>query len=330
MIEKNIKTMAVFGIAISIIESIVALYFGAVAMIIILILSLTLTGVFLFFTIKRYRKLEELNSYLSLVCSGNYTLDINENTEGELSILKNNLYKVIVLLRSQNERLVKDKMFLADTLADISHQVKTPLTSIMVMTDLLQQTTDEKQKQEFLTIIDNQLKKMKWLIENLLKLSKLDADTVTFKKERHLVSNLVSSSIEPFLVVMDLKNIKLTTDISDFDFVGDISWTREAIENIIKNCIEHTGEGGELKIEAKTNTIYKYIKICDNGCGIKEKDLPHIFERFYHGENSGKESVGIGLALSKAILEKQGFKVEVKSKENKGTEFTIKLIHSIV
>lgn len=330
MIEKNIKTMAILGIAITIIESLIALYFSVVAMVIILVLSLALTGLFMFFTLRRYRKLEELNSYLSLVCSGNYTLDINENTEGELSILKNNLYKVIVLLRSQNERLVKDKMFLADTLADISHQVKTPLTSIMVMTDLLQQTTDEKQKQEFLTIIDNQLKKMKWLIENLLKLSKLDADTVTFKKERHLVSSLVSSSIEPFLVVMDLKNIKLSTDISDFDFVGDIAWTREAIENIIKNCIEHTGEGGELKIEAKISTIDKYIRIRDNGCGIKKKDLPHIFERFYHGENSNKESVGIGLALSKAILEKQGFRIEVESEENKGTEFTIKLIHSIV
>ena len=269
-------------------------------------------------------------SYLLLVCAGNYLIDIKDNTEGELSILKNNLYKVIVLLRSKNELLEKDKIYLADSLADISHQLKTPLTSLMVMVDLLKNEKNIDKQKEFISIIEIQISKIKWLVENLLKLSKLDAGTIKFKKEKIDVLSVITKSLSPFLVQMEMKNISLETTINDFSFTGDLNWTSEAVENIIKNCIEHTADNGKRNIETGVTNIYSYIKITDNGCGIKKKDLPHIFERFYQGENSSKESVGIGLALAKTIVENQGGTIDVTSEENVGTEFIIKFNKMVV
>lgn len=163
-----------------------------------LLLGCAVTAVLLFYTNKRYKKLRELNDYLSLVCSGNYNLNINDNTEGELSILQNNLYKVITILQTQKDKLAKDKTSLADSLADISHQIKTPLTSIMVLTDLLKDEKDEEKRAEFLSIIENQLDKMKWLIITLLKLSKLDAGTIEFKSENQSICQVIDESLTVF------------------------------------------------------------------------------------------------------------------------------------
>ena len=207
MTDKNLKGIVAFGIAVTVVLSAVCLYIKPICAVICLMLGAVLTGVFICFTKSRYNKLNALNNYLSLVCAGNFDLDIADNTEGELSILKNNLYKVIVLLRSQNELLKKDKVYLADSLADISHQLKTPLTSMMVMTDLLKNESDADKKKEFIEIMENQLDKMKWLITNLLKLSKLDAGTVEFKYEEFSVKNSLLQSIKPFLLTMDLKGI---------------------------------------------------------------------------------------------------------------------------
>lgn len=286
--------------------------------------------VFVVFTKRRYDKISELNNYLSLVCSGKYDLDINDNAEGELSILKNNLYKVIVLLRSKNDMLNKDKQFLSDSLADISHQLKTPLTSMMLITELLQNEKDAENRKDFIQIIQNQLDKMKWLITTLLKLSKLDAGTATFNMKLLSSRDIIEESIKPFLVSMDLKEITLEKDIEDFCFTGDENWTVEAIENIIKNCLEHTENGGRLVVSSKETTVFNEITIKDNGCGIKKEDLPHIFERFYHGKNSSQDSVGIGLALSKAVLMQENGSIEVKSEEGIGSEFSVRFYKFVV
>ena len=323
MINKDIKIIVLVGIFGTIVATVVTLFFNVVCSVVTFWLGVILTLTFYIVTKKRYKKIADLNNYLSLVCAGNYLIDIKDNTEGELSILKNNLYKVIVLLRSKNELLEKDKIYLADSLADISHQLKTPLTSLMVMVDLLKNEKNIDKQKEFISIIEIQISKIKWLVENLLKLSKLDAGTIKFKKEKIDVSSVITKSLSPFLVQMEMKNISLETTINDFSFTGDLNWTSEAVENIIKNCIEHTADNGKLN-------IYSYIKITDNGCGIKKKDLPHIFERFYQGENSSKESVGIGLALAKTIVENQGGSIEVTSEENVGTEFIIKFNKMVV
>lgn len=330
MINKDIKIIALMGFLGTIVATVVTLFFNVVCSVVTFLLGAILTLTFYIVTKKRYKKIADLNNYLSLVCAGNYMIDIKDNTEGELSILKNNLYKVIVLLRSKNELLEKDKIYLADSLADISHQLKTPLTSLMVMVDLLKDEKNIDKQKQFISIIEIQISKIKWLVENLLKLSKLDAGTIKFKKEQIDVLSVITKSLSPFLVQMEMKNISLETTINDFSFTGDLNWTSEAVENIIKNCIEHTADYGKLNIETGVTNIYSYIKITDNGCGIKKKDLPHIFERFYQGENSSKESVGIGLALAKTIVENQGGSIEVTSEENVGTEFIIKFNKMVV
>lgn len=330
MINKDMKIIVASGALLTFALSMICLFFEPVCALICVLLGLSVTGIFIYYTKKRYDALNELNNYLSLICSGKYDLDIADNSEGEVSILKNNIYKVMILLRTKNELLERDNTYLSDSLADISHQLKTPLTSMMVMTDLLKEEKKADKQQEFISIIETQLDKMKWLITNLLKMSKLDADTVDFKKEEFSCREALEQSVKPFLITLDLKGIDLTMDIGDFDIVGDSGWTVEALENIIKNCIEHTDKNGELKITTKENFIYNSIMISDNGCGIAKEDLPHIFERFYHGKNSSSDSVGIGLALAKIIFEKENAQISVTSEENEGTEFEIKFYKSII
>lgn len=330
MTDKSMKKIVIYGALVTLLFSAVCLFIEPWCALPCLLLGGFVTVIFLYYTKKRIDKLSELNNYLSLVCSGNFDLDIADNTEGELSILKNNLYKVIILLRSQNEQLKKDKTYLADSLADISHQLKTPLTSMMVMTDLLKQDDNPDKQTEFINIMESQLDKMKWLITNLLKLSKLDAGTAEFKKESFSVKAVLEQSIKPFLVTLDLKGITFTDNVEDFIIKGDDNWTAEAFENIIKNCIEHTDKDGELTISTQITTLYDSVTIQDNGSGITAKDLPHIFERFYHGKNASGDSVGIGLALAKTVFEKENGQISVQSYENEGTTFEIRFYKSII
>ena len=288
---------------------------------------LVLAGVY---THRRYQRLYELNNYLALVCSGRYDLDICSNTEGELSILSNNLYKVITLLRTQNDLLAQDKVRLADSLADISHQLKTPLTSMMMMTDLLREETDPEKQTEFIEVMETQLGRMRWLILNLLKLSKLDAGTIELRSEKKSLISTLQEAMQPFLVMMELKEITLLDQTEDFSYKGDQHWTAEAIGNIIKNCIEHMEKGGRLTLRTARTHIYDALYITDDGCGIAPKDLPHIFERFYQGSSPSGESVGIGLALSKAILEKERASIRAESKEGKGTTFELRFYKALV
>lgn len=288
---------------------------------------LVLAGVY---TRRRYQRLYELNNYLALVCSGRYDLDICSNTEGELSILSNNLYKVITLLRTQNDLLAQDKVRLADSLADISHQLKTPLTSMMMMTDLLREETDPEKQTEFIEVMETQLGRMRWLILNLLKLSKLDAGTIELRSEKKSLISTLQEAMQPFLVMMELKEITLLDQTEDFSYKGDQHWTAEAIGNIIKNCIEHMEKGGRLTLRTARTHIYDALYITDDGCGIAPKDLPHIFERFYQGSSPSGESVGIGLALSKAILEKERASIRAESKEGKGTTFELRFYKALV
>lgn len=274
--------------------------------------------------------LRELNGYLSLVCSGDYSLDLGDNSEGELSILKNNIYKVVVRLRSTNEELRREKLFLVDSLADITHQLKTPLTSITVMTDLLKEEPDADRRREFVDIIETQVDKMNWLTATLLKLSKLDADAVVFNKTELSSVKTAEDCLSPFLLSLELKGISVESDVKPFTFTGDKNWTDEAIKNIIKNCIEHSSSGGKLKIAASETNLYYEFTVSDTGCGIDKEDLPHIFERFYHGKNASSDSVGIGLALSKEILAKENACVSVESEAGLGSKFIIKFYKSII
>lgn len=330
MTDNSLKIIAAAGVIITVVSAVVCIFIQPWCALVCVLTGACLTSVFLVYTKKRIDKLAELNNYLSLVCSGNFELDIADNAEGELSILKNNLYKVIILLRSQNEQLKKDKVYLADSLADISHQLKTPLTSMMVMTDLISKDSDPDKRAELIGIMETQLDKMKWLITNLLKLSKLDAGTAGFKHEIFSVKEVISQSVTPFLVAMDLKGINFIDMSSDFEIKGDDNWSTEAFANIIKNCLEHTERDGTITVSSEITTLYNSIIITDNGCGIAPQDLPHVFERFYHGKNSGGDSVGIGLALAKSVFENENAGISVESRENEGTKFEIRFYKSVI
>ena len=330
MKKLNYKSVLIVLIALSAITSLVLFFMNIMCGVVCLCLSVCLCTAFGMYEKTRLNTVENINNYLSRVCSGDYSLAISDNTEGEFSILKNNIYKVVVMLKSTNEELSKEKMSLANSLADITHQLKTPLTSITVMTDLLKGETDENKRSEFVNIIENQIDKMNWLTGTLLKLSKLDAGAITFNSDTVKISDVVENAVKPFLLGLDLKNISLKTAVTDFTFTGDLPWTTEAVKNIIKNCIEHTETGGTLSVSTNITNLYDELVIEDTGKGIEKEDLPHIFERFYHGKNAFSDSVGIGLNLSKEILSKERAKVEAQSEIGVGSTFRIKFYKTIV
>lgn len=330
MNDKEIKILLIVSSVLTVILSVICAFFSEICALLCLTLGIILIIIFTVVTKRRYKNLNDLNDYLSLVCKGIYDMNIDDNTEGELSILKNNLYKVITLLQSQNEYLKNDKLYLADSIADISHQLKTPLTSMMVMCELLENEENPDKRQEFVSVINNQLSKMKWLITNILKISKLDADATEFKREEVSILNVLDDSLKPFVLTAELKNIAIQNGANDFVFNGDESWTVEAVSNIVKNCLEHTNDGGKIIIASDSTNLYNKLTISDNGCGIAEEDLPHIFERFYHGKNSSKDSVGIGLALAKTVFEKENASVTVESEQGRGSVFEIRFYKSVV
>lgn len=295
-----------------------------------LCLSAVLLTLFVLFEISRIRFIDGINSYISRVLRGDYSFDISDNFEGELSILKNNIYKVVVMLKSTNEELKKEKLNLAGSMADITHQLKTPLTSITVMTDLMENEEMSEKRSELLEIIKTQTEKMNWLTVTLLKLSRLDADAISFNFSDIWVSDIVDVSLKTFQPTLDLRSVTVKNNIKDFSFYGDSAWTSEAVKNIIKNCIEHTPVGGELVFSTHNTNIYNELTISDNGSGIDSEDLPHMFERFYHGKNASSDSVGIGLNLAKEILSKQRAEITCESELGKGSHFRIKFYKAII
>ena len=266
------------------------------------------------------RCIEEINKK-------NYSINIDENSEDELSILKNELYKITIMLKEDAENSKKDKLKLKDSLSDISHQLKTPLTSINIMLDniLDNPDMDNNTKEKFIQNIKREITNISSLATEILKLSKFDASVIKFEKEQVFINDLVEGAISNVEMMAELKNINIeVTNQDNIKLVCDAKWQTEAITNILKNCIEHSKENSTIIIDINSNKIYKQIIIRDNGEGIDEKDLPHIFERFYKGKNSSKDSVGIGLALAKTIIEKDNGSIKVDSKKGKQTTFVIK------
>lgn len=292
----------------------------------VLVTSVLLAGCSFIFTRWRYREIEKLSGYLRKISSGDDSLDVRDNQEGELSILKNDIYKVTLMLSEHRSFLEKDKLTLTNALSDISHQLKTPLTSMMVMADLLSDSTlEESKRAEFTQHIRVQLERIEWLVSSLLKLSKIDAGTISFKKDNVVVRDLIQSVVQPVLIPMDIKEQTLSVSGDEsVSFTGDLRWTAEALINILKNAVEHTGEGGVISLSFSENPLYTEITIADNGDGIPKEDLPYIFRRFYKGKNASDDSVGIGLAMAYSIITSQQGDLEVRSEKGNGTVFSIK------
>ena len=296
-------------------------------LIIIMIFNIIWIIAILMYLGKRNKKLKEIKKYIDEISNRNYQLDIDENSEDELSNLKNELYKITVMLKEESEISKKDKENLKMSVEDISHQLKTPLTSINIMLDNLKNNPDmdENTKQKFIFEISKQVDWINWLVISMLKLSKLDANVVQFYPEKIEVKKLIGEIIKNLEIPIEIKNqnIIIKGDEST-TFKGDYKWQQEAITNIVKNCIEHNIDGGTIYISYEENTLFTKIIIKDEGEGMSKEDLKHIFERFYKGQNSSENSVGIGLALAKNIIEKNNGMISCKSELNKGTEFVIK------
>lgn len=260
---------------------------------------------------------------------GDYSLQIDRNSEDELSLPDNQIYRTAVKFREQAENSNKDKENLQKSLSDISHQLKTPLTSIIVMVDNILDDDDMplEIRREFLNDIKHNTNTISFLVQSLLKLSKLDAEAVKFRYEQVEVKSIVDECIKNTAVMAEILGVRLETDCNDIILNCDKKWLCEAVTNIIKNCIEHS-HNGNIKITAEQNKLYTKISIKDNGSGIDKEDLPHIFERFYKGKNSSDDSLGIGLSLAKTIIEKQGGYISVSSELNKGSEFVIKFFNN--
>lgn len=278
----------------------------------------------------RYKKIAELSQRINRILHGDNTIAFDEYSEGELCILKSELYKMTVCLREQRQQLQDDKVYLADLIADISHQIKTPLTSAnLLLTLLSDESISEKRRRELVRELYDLLSRIEWLITALLKMSKLDAGTVQLKAEKISLCDLLNKSVSTLLVPIELRGQKLILNATG-DFYGDIQWTSEAISNIVKNCMEHTQSDGKIEITANETPLYSEIVIKDDGCGIEKEDLPHIFERFYKGKNSDDKSFGIGLALARSIITSQNGSVKAENGRINGAVFTVKFYKGIV
>lgn len=277
-------------------------------------------------TFKRYKHIAELSHEIDKILHDSSKFDLNHFAEGELSILHSEIYKMTVRLREQADALKKDKTYLADSIADISHQIRTPLTSINLIANFL--TDEDLSDERRISLAKDLLRllsRIDWLISTLLKISKLDAGTVKFAKNPVKVTGLIRKAAEPLAIPMDLRNQKLVVKAKGNEhFIGDLPWTAEAVENVLKNCMEHTPHGGTITIEVKETPIYTELVITDTGTGIAPEDLPHLFERFYKGKNSKNNNVGIGLALSRMIVAAQNGTIKVENCKNGGACFTMR------
>lgn len=295
--------------------------------ILIIVFSILWMAVIFVYLRKRDRKINQITQYINQIKNRKYDLDINENSEDELSNLKNELYKITIMLKEESEISKKDKDNLKMSVEDISHQLKTPLTSITIMLDNLKDNPnmDENTKQKFIFEISKQIDWINWLVISMLKLSKLDANVVQFYEEKINLKKFIDEIIKNLEIPIEIKNQQIVIEGNqNASFVGDYKWQQEAVTNIIKNCIEHNKENGKIYIKYEENTLFTKITIRDEGEGMTKEDLKHIFERFYKGQNSSENSVGIGLALAKNIIEKNNGMISCKSELDKGTEFVIK------
>ena len=328
--NKEVRRTVFWQVVVSVIACAVCYYIDIRAGQITTALSLLLILIYYISTYKRYRRIASLAGDINKVLHGDNTISLENYSEGELGILHSEIYKMTIRLREQQQKLVSDKIYLADSIADISHQIRTPLTSINLLVQLLSEPnlTDERRHQ-LTHELYGLLSRIDWLITTLLKISKLDAGTVQFKQEQVGMENLIRKSCVPLLVPIELRGQELAINATG-DFTCDVAWTSEAIGNIVKNCMEHTPEGGRIEIETNDNALYTEILIKDNGTGISQEDMPHIFERFYKGKDSDDKSFGVGLALARMIITSQKGTVKAENRKPTGAMFSIRFYKGTV
>lgn len=282
--------------------------------------------IYIRYNYKKEKDIKDIIKCIEQINKKNYEIQIDSISEDELSILKNEIYKTTIMLKEAAENSSKDKLNLKKSLEDISHQLKTPLTSILVMLDNIIEDSnmEEKIRNDFIVDIKRNVLNINFLVQSLLKLSKFDANMIHFVKQENDLKTIVEESIKNVSTLCDLRNINIKLNIKENSkIICDDKWQIEALTNIIKNAIEHSKNNSNIIINIKNNNVYSMIEVIDFGEGIAKKDIKHIFERFYRCKNTKTDSIGIGLALAKTIIEEDKGTISVESNKLE-TKFIIK------
>lgn len=277
----------------------------------------------------RQKRIEQLQRYMERLQRGDYRMELEENGDDELSGLRNEVYRLTVLLKETAALAQQRRQALADSVTNISHQLKTPLTSMTILLDNLleDEEMDEITRHRFLAEINRQLTGMSWLIATLLKLSRLEAGVAEFERKPVEVQKLVEECLSRLETAAEWKGITLETRLQPGAVLTvDENWTLEALCNIVKNAIEHSPSDSSVQIRASENDVYIEINVLDSGTGIPKEEREKLFQRFYRGSNAAEDSIGIGLALAKEVVEQQHGRIEIESEEGQGTLFSLKFM----
>ena len=299
--------------------------------VLILFFSILITLIFLKYNKRKDHELNNITKYIEEINHKNYKLNIDENSEDELSILKNEIYKTTVMLNEQAENSLKDKINIKKYLQDISHQLKTPLTSINILLDNLIDNPNmpKDTRDDFIMEIKREITNINFLVQNILRLSKFEANTIDFIKKETTIKEIINTTVKNVSNICDLKNIEIIINNKCKNKITcDFKWQVEALTNILKNAVEYSPNNSNVLVECSDNNLYSEIRIKDFGKGMSKEEQKNIFKRFYKGKNSSKDSIGIGLSLAKTIIEKDNGRVVVESKEEMGTTFIIKYFYS--
>lgn len=281
------------------------------------------------FSLKHYRDLADLAQKLDHALYADQVPRLSDAEEGEVPILESQIRKLLVKLHEQKDQLQEDKLVLKEAIEDIFHQLRTPLTVLFIQMELLKDPDlSEDKRRDLVRKMSKECRRMEWLVESLLKLSKIDAGTVRFEKTTVPLRSLLEEAVRSFEIPLDVQGVSLDLEVEEASFEGDYRWTLEALENLIKNALEHTPAGGDLQIRGMENTLYTEITIQDDGPGFDSEDLPYLFDRFYKGKGASENSIGIGLALSRAIITAQNGTIRAENQD--GALFRIRFYKSVV
>lgn len=280
---------------------------------------------FLIFTKERYRKIAEVSEEIDQVLHDADRVFVTDCDEGELSILKSEVGKMTLRIREQNNALRREKEHLAESLADIAHQLRTPLTSANLILSLLENNPKKEDRKELLRETEELFSQMDMLLTSLLKLSRLDAGIILFKKERIEVKKLVEAALRPLMIPMEIHEVAVDMSVSDGIFIeGDFAWLAEGLGNVLKNCMESAKNHGRICISCQDTVLFTEIMVRDSGKGFKEEELSRVFDRYYRGKDSRTAGFGIGLALCRTIITRQGGTITAKNHPEGGAVFAIR------
>lgn len=304
---------------------------GRTAALVTASLGVLLFGVHMVFLCRRYRALAALGNSIDRILHGQDKLLFADSEEGELAILRSEIRKMVIRLQQNAQQLQDAKQLLAVEMEDISHQLRTPLTTLNLTVSLLQEPDLTTEKRLRLTHeCRTALARMDWLVEAFLKLSRLDAGVVQFAAEDLAVRDVVRAALMQLAIPMELREQTVTAEVGEEHFRGDAAWCTEALGNLLKNCMEHTPVGGHIWVKAEENSLYTELTIRDSGDGFDKEDLPHLFERFYRGKNATASSIGIGLALARRVVTAQNGSLTASNHPNGGALFTLRFYKSVI